>query len=266
MTTTQRSESMNAFFDGYVHSSTTLKGFVDQYDNALRKNVENESVADFNSFNNTISCISRFHFEKKFQEVYTITKFKEVQDEIREVMYCNISILKREGAICTYQVTEEVGVNMKEVCFNVYYNADECEVNCSCCWFESRRILCRHVISVLTRLDVTSLLEKYFLNQWRKDLKRKYKCIKSSYDSLSDNPSAERYDDLCKDMHALAVLTATIMEHYMEVKNHIHMLTKKFSGSLTMKFSGLSCEHSPPSQALPCASTTCNESIDSMAA
>jgi hypothetical protein len=34
MSTTQRSESTNAFFDGYVGPKTTLKQFVDQYDNA----------------------------------------------------------------------------------------------------------------------------------------------------------------------------------------------------------------------------------------
>ena len=66
MTAAQRSESMNAFFYGYMHPSTTLKEFVDQYDNALRKKVENENVDDFNSFNSTIACVSTFSFEKKF--------------------------------------------------------------------------------------------------------------------------------------------------------------------------------------------------------
>ncbi|XP_042983210.1 protein FAR1-RELATED SEQUENCE 5-like [Carya illinoinensis] len=51
MSTTQMSESMNAFFDGYVHLGTTFKEFVDQFDNALRKKVENEMTADFYSFN-----------------------------------------------------------------------------------------------------------------------------------------------------------------------------------------------------------------------
>lgn len=36
MTTTGRSESMNAFFDGYVHSNTMLNEFVTQYDKAAR--------------------------------------------------------------------------------------------------------------------------------------------------------------------------------------------------------------------------------------
>ena len=153
---------MNAFFYGYVHSSTTLKEFIDQNDNALHKKVENENVADFNSFNGTIACVSRFSFKKKFQQLYTITKFKEIQEEIRKVMYCSIFLIKRECAICTYQVIERVEVTnvyIKKVCFTVYYNKS-CEVNCSCCFFESREILCRHAISVLTRLNVTSLPEK----------------------------------------------------------------------------------------------------------
>jgi transposase-like protein len=47
MTTTQRSESMNSFFDNYVHEQTTLKEFVDQFDNALKRMVEREAHVDF---------------------------------------------------------------------------------------------------------------------------------------------------------------------------------------------------------------------------
>jgi hypothetical protein len=110
MRTTQRSESMNAFFDGYVRPSTTLKQFVDKYDVALRKKVENESLADFKSFNTKLRCLTFYHFEEKFEKVYTIAKFKEVQSEIMAIMYCTVSLLTKTGAICTYQVTEQVKV------------------------------------------------------------------------------------------------------------------------------------------------------------
>ena len=50
MSTAQQSESINAFFDGYVHHQTTLKEFVEQYDKALAKNAANENTKDFNSF------------------------------------------------------------------------------------------------------------------------------------------------------------------------------------------------------------------------
>lgn len=39
MSSTQWSESMNAFFDKYVNSKTTLKQFVEQYENSLTINV-----------------------------------------------------------------------------------------------------------------------------------------------------------------------------------------------------------------------------------
>ena len=147
---------------------TTLKEFVDQYNNALRKMIKNENIVDFNSFNDTISCVSRFSFEKQFQQLYTSAKFKEIQEEIREVLYCSGSLLKGEGGISTYQVTEQVEINdayTKKIYFNVYYNEPSCEVSCSCCWFQLRGILCKHAIYVLITLDVTVLPKKYFLSR-----------------------------------------------------------------------------------------------------
>ncbi|XP_062152243.1 protein FAR-RED IMPAIRED RESPONSE 1-like [Alnus glutinosa] len=260
MTTTQRSESMNAFFDGYVHSSTSLKEFVDQNDNALRRKVEIENVADFSSFNSTISCVSKLPFEKQFQKSYTHEKFKEVQKKITEVLNCSCSLLKSEGGISTYQVMERVEVSdayTKKVRFIVYYNDPSCELNCSCCLFESRGILCKHVISVLTTLeDVELLPEKYFLNRWRKDLKQPYKLIKSSYDPLSGNPTAERYSELSKNVLKLAAIAAPNVDHCMEVQSYVDMLTKKLGGQ--------SYEQNPPSQSLPSASVTGNRTIDCM--
>ena len=58
MSTTQRSESMHAFFDGYINSKPTLKQFVEQYENALAKKVENENGEEFNSLNSYIPCIT----------------------------------------------------------------------------------------------------------------------------------------------------------------------------------------------------------------
>ncbi|XP_045809922.1 protein FAR-RED IMPAIRED RESPONSE 1-like [Trifolium pratense] len=78
MSTTQRSESMNSFFDGYVISKTTLKQFVEQYDNALRDKVEKENKADFASFNTVIACLSHFGFESQFQKAFTNAEFPRI--------------------------------------------------------------------------------------------------------------------------------------------------------------------------------------------
>jgi hypothetical protein len=153
-------------------------------------------------------------------------------------------------------VLEKVEINdayMKKVFFNVYYNEASREVNCSCCYFESRGILCRHAMCILTNiLDVTVLREKYILNRWRKDLKRKHQFIKSSYNPLIGNPIAERYSDLCKDMLELASAGAITVDNYMIVKNHVFECYKKLSGPRS--------EQIPPLESLP--DTTSNVSSD----
>ena len=64
MSSTQRLKSMNVFFDSYLHSSTTLKVFVEQFENALRNKVENEILSDFECFKNKLECSSSSPMEK----------------------------------------------------------------------------------------------------------------------------------------------------------------------------------------------------------
>ncbi|XP_040996125.1 protein FAR-RED IMPAIRED RESPONSE 1-like [Juglans microcarpa x Juglans regia] len=61
---------------------TNLKEFVDQFDNALRKKIQNENAADLHSFNVTIPAVSISPLEKIFQATYTNSKFREVQKEV----------------------------------------------------------------------------------------------------------------------------------------------------------------------------------------
>ncbi|XP_077231508.1 uncharacterized protein LOC143864469 [Tasmannia lanceolata] len=47
MTSNQRSESMNALFDGFVNQKTSLRDFVDQYEKALSDRRRKETKEDF---------------------------------------------------------------------------------------------------------------------------------------------------------------------------------------------------------------------------
>ena len=74
----------------------------------------------------------------------------------------------------------------------MYFNEEECEVQCTCSLLESKGILCRHVLYVLTMMKKVKILpSKYIIPQWRKDLKRNYKYVKSNYDDLSGNLEAQ---------------------------------------------------------------------------
>ncbi|XP_041010025.1 protein FAR-RED ELONGATED HYPOCOTYL 3-like [Juglans microcarpa x Juglans regia] len=118
---------MNAFFDGYVHAKTNLKEFVDQYDNALKKKIENENCADFQSFNVTISCIYRSPIEKRYQDLYTNAKFREVQQQLTGIIDLDSVLLKANAIVKTYLVKDEVHVEdfTKLVTHSVDFSEDD---------------------------------------------------------------------------------------------------------------------------------------------
>ncbi|KAF5480245.1 hypothetical protein F2P56_001008 [Juglans regia] len=206
----QTSDEFEKFWEVFINTynlkenawlqRTTLKEFVDQFDNALRKKVENEMAADFHSFNCTVPCITHLPVEKKFQAVYTNSKFKEVQSEVMEIIYSHCVVIKTEGAITTYQVNDQrvVEDGIKKSTLQAYFNEDECEAKCMCGLFEMREIICRHILSIFAARDVQVLPEKYIMERWWKDIKRRYALIRSSYDDLSGKPAASRYSGLIK--------------------------------------------------------------------
>ncbi|XP_042977272.1 protein FAR1-RELATED SEQUENCE 5-like [Carya illinoinensis] len=210
MSTTQRSESMNAFFDGYVHSKTNLKEFVDQFDNALKRKIENENQAEFLSFSGTIPCVSRSPIEKKFQLLYTNAKFKEVQQQVIGVLDLDPTLQTMDGVMKTYLVEDEVRIQefTKQVTYFVDFNVDDCNAKCSCGLFQMRGILCRHILSIFKSNGIKSLPDRYILDRWRKDIKRRYTLIRSSYDAGDERPNGNRQSillNMCYEMIDYAV-------------------------------------------------------------
>ncbi|KAF5451308.1 hypothetical protein F2P56_026424 [Juglans regia] len=220
MSTTQRSESMNAFFDGFVHSGTTLKEFVDQFDNALRKKVEVETTTDFNFSNQTIPCSSAFHIEKQFQVVYTNAKFKEVQREVWGMILCKCILISKEGCISTYNVLDEITTDddyVKSIKYTIYFNDEEIDLKCTCALFEMRGIVCRHALN-------------------RKDLKRRYTVVKSSYDDLRQNADSRRYEFVVKRCVKLATRVSSSDAHVTAFMRHLEEFENQFKG-LTLESS-----------------------------
>ncbi|XP_022861207.1 protein FAR1-RELATED SEQUENCE 5-like [Olea europaea var. sylvestris] len=227
MSTTQRSESMNAFFDGYVHSKTSLKQFVEQYERALRSKVEKEFHADFKSFSQMVPCVTRYEMEKQFQSVYTISKFKEFQEEFTGKVYCEVLSAQDSYLHTIYEVREDIIFNggMKKKIFKVLFRRDECEFECSCHLFEFRGIICKHAISVLIRNDVALLPEKYILKRWRRDVNRPYTRVPINYDGWISTPEQVRYDQLCLAFTKLADLVAHDEERCQGIMDWIDLQT-----------------------------------------
>ncbi|XP_035548752.1 protein FAR1-RELATED SEQUENCE 5-like [Juglans regia] len=226
MSTTQRSESMNAFFDDYVHARTNLKEFVDQFDSALRKKIENENNADFHTFSVTIPCISRSPIEKRFQELYTNSKFREVQQQVMGVLDMDPCLLSKDGVMKTYLVEDEVRVEefTKLVSYTVNFNVEDCDGKCSCGLFEMRGILCRHILAIFKANGIKLLPDRYILDRWRKDIKRRYTLIHSSYDARDQRPDGNRYSSLLNICYQMITYAAGSSEQFEDAKKKLYSM------------------------------------------
>ncbi|XP_056691884.1 protein FAR1-RELATED SEQUENCE 5-like [Spinacia oleracea] len=87
MQTTQRVESINSFFDGYLKKNTRLYQFAPRYCKAMESRANDERAADVNCIRFTRPLVGEFAYERKCQKVYTDAKFVEVQVQCTRVCY-----------------------------------------------------------------------------------------------------------------------------------------------------------------------------------
>ncbi|XP_071738671.1 protein FAR-RED ELONGATED HYPOCOTYL 3-like [Rutidosis leptorrhynchoides] len=181
MSTTQRSEGMNAFFDDYVNSKTSLWQFVEQYDNALKSKIEKENKADFDSLNAkenkadfdslnaSYKLMTAFYFERQFRESYTNAMFKLIQVELHNMLFCNHLLLKTHSTMSMFSVTDilrgKCGELKRKVVYKVTYDEVGCDIQCSCHLFEFRGIFCRHGMKILIEKDIKELPSRYIMSR-----------------------------------------------------------------------------------------------------
>ncbi|KAF8395998.1 hypothetical protein HHK36_017609 [Tetracentron sinense] len=125
MSTTQRSESMNSFFDGYVYSKTALKEFLDQYDLVLHEKYEKEAQADFDSFYTNPMLKTSCCFERQIAEVYTREMFIKFQNEVYGMECCSNTGVKVAGK---ERIFSKDGKMLEPKIYEVFFNVAEVEV------------------------------------------------------------------------------------------------------------------------------------------
>ncbi|XP_017416599.1 protein FAR-RED IMPAIRED RESPONSE 1-like [Vigna angularis] len=237
MSTTQISEGINAFFDGFINSTTTLQQFVVQYDNAVRVKAQKEIEADFSSMNTTIACGSQSPIERQFQVQYTHAKFEEVQTEFRSRMNCFIKDTLKDDLWNTYTIKEErmwEGNPLPDKFYKVQFDPLTQSTTCSCQLFQFRGIICRHSLLVFGQEDVYSVPSEYILRRWSKNIRRRHTLITTSYSTSSNDPRMQRYKMLCKRFYEIAEVACESEVATSELEKEIHCLGQKFGFSSSM--------------------------------
>ncbi|RYQ96843.1 hypothetical protein Ahy_B08g092738 [Arachis hypogaea] len=185
MRSTQRSESMHSFFNKFNIRNSSLIQFVKQYDNCLGSREQRERESDAADFYTVIPCATKSSIEAQFQHVYTHQKFREVQAQFRGKATCITRLTNSTLGYSVYEVGEQVSSSIFNK-FAVTYDSVAAQVKCQCLLFESRGILCRHALSVLSIERATQ--------QEGKEVTHTH--IKSSHDKPLLEPRSKRFDEL----------------------------------------------------------------------
>ena len=105
MNTIERSEGINAFFDSFVHSRTTLQEFVVKFEKVFDCRLEVEKRKDYESRHKShiLSTGSKLGHHAAF--VYTRNVFGKFQDEQRKINEFTKKKIGRDGPSHVYQVS-----------------------------------------------------------------------------------------------------------------------------------------------------------------
>lgn len=168
MSITQRSDSMNSYFDGYVNASTNLNQFFKLYEKALESRNEKEVKADYDTMNAAPVLRTPSPMEKQASELYTRKLFIRFQEELVGTLTLMASKAEDDGEVIIYQVSK-FGEDHKA--YYVKFNVLEMKATCSCQMFEFSGLLCRHALAVFRVTNVLTLPSHYILKRWTRNAK-----------------------------------------------------------------------------------------------
>ncbi|KAL4625426.1 hypothetical protein ACB092_05G024900 [Castanea dentata] len=145
MNTTQRSESINVFFDSFVNSRTTLKDFVVKFAKAMDSHYKKERKEDFDSRHKTPSLVIGSKIEHQAASIYTRTILSKFQKELVSSNHFTKEKVEKNGTFYRYKVTSSFDPNDS---FIVNLNLESKVCECDCQLFEFMGIVCRHMLLI----------------------------------------------------------------------------------------------------------------------
>lgn len=230
MSTVQRSESVNSFFDKFVHKKTTVQEFVKQYELILQDRYEEEAKADSDTWNKQPTLKSPSPLEKSVSVVYTHAVFKKFQAELLGVVACHPKKERQDEAIITFRVQEFD----RSQDFMVIWNEVKSEISCICRLYEYKGYLCRHAMIVLQICGLSAIPSQYILKRWTKDAKSRH--LLGEVSELVQS-RMQRYNEICQRAMKLSEEGSLSQESYSLA---IRTLDEAFGSCVSMNNSSKS--------------------------
>ncbi|OMO86702.1 Zinc finger, PMZ-type [Corchorus capsularis] len=238
MNTTQRSESINSFFDSFVDSTTTLKQFVVRYEKALASRHEKERKEDFESRHKYRILRIGSKMEYHGALVYTKKVFTLFQDELVKSNQFIKEKISKNGSCYEYKVSS---------CFDsrdsflVSMDLSSKVGTCKCNLFEFKGILCRHILAIFHLKNVVEIPSHFILKRWTKEANKGNVIFENtpSFEDDLEKSAAARCLHVCRLINQLSSFAEKSKEQYKVIVGDLDQIFKKV---LTMEEDNISSE------------------------
>ncbi|XP_044400140.1 protein FAR1-RELATED SEQUENCE 5 [Triticum aestivum] len=248
--TTSRSESENSFFKNFIRRKLAFIEFWLRFDTALKCQRQEELIADHTSIHTTPSLLTCWEVERQGSMIFTHEVFALFQSEVLAAReHCDVQETTTVGELKIMLISDQS--HRKNKVREVRLETTTMIAKCSCKLFESKGIVCRHIIRVLRGAKINELPTFYVLKRWEKMCKRDV-----VYDD-EGNPLEDNHVD-CVDMDTRRKISAA-----RDKLEHIIRCAKKSSGGLDLLNTGLCNLKSAILQSAPDVPQTAQEEQES---
>ncbi|XP_040994232.1 protein FAR1-RELATED SEQUENCE 1-like [Juglans microcarpa x Juglans regia] len=163
-----------------------------------------------------------------------------LKTQLMKCVYNTQTIEEFEKCWASYLVKDEVFIEefAKLATYSADFNEKDCNVKCSYGLVQMRRILCRQILAIFKSSGIKSLPDWYILDRWRKDIKKRYTLIHSSYDAGDRRPNGNGYSILLNMCYGMITYAADSNEQFEDAKNRIHEMTECYRKHTRNRFEG----------------------------
>ncbi|KAJ3707797.1 hypothetical protein LUZ61_011502 [Rhynchospora tenuis] len=169
MSSSQRSESMNAALKIWTNSHSSMYRLVLHLEKLVEGKWQQESDEDIASLTAVHKWSTLIRYEKDAFEFYTSNVMGEFKNNLKNTQLGRIIEIEKDAI---YEVSINFHPsygNLNPQTYEVHINKMEELVSCSCKGFEFEGLLCSHALKVMHHVDMEHLPTRYILKRWCKD-------------------------------------------------------------------------------------------------
>ncbi|XP_062093508.1 protein FAR1-RELATED SEQUENCE 5-like [Humulus lupulus] len=235
MTTTQRSEGINAVLKKKVNQKLKLYEFVRAVNMTLSIIRQREAKDEYITLHTSpqLGKTNLPQIEDELANLYTRNMFYKVRHQmLKEGRYMVKTLLEEEDAI----ILKLHKYAAEQVKRHVYVTPERVLFVCECQYFLSYGIPCRHIFSSIKRLHITSMPRALILSRWMVETKQTHNFQVGNMDATLDKREVEsaRFGAISSQLGELAYLGSRNQSTYHIAKSEIDRLCGKLKAVVDM--------------------------------